>query len=499
MSEARERLRRIAIAGGGQLGILTAIALRRALPDAQVVVIGLPPDPAGFADRASTALPFTNRLHDRLKIDETQLVQRAGGSHRLVTRYFGWGDEDQVGEKQNGAMAYGATLDPQLRTRFAQEWGGGRSAGGGASPPGSLAEVLADAGRFAVPPGDVSTPIDQVDYALRWNMPAYREMLIAMAQQLGAQHVAGTMEALQPDGAGGLAAIAIAGQGLIEADLFIDCSGTQAHLLSALPEAKRQDWSAMLPVRRVLHAIPGEPMLALEDRFSLLPEGWLCEFAGRDGLQVTLALADGVSEDAALRALGAGPAGLVQMEPGCAQLPWCGNVIALGDAAASFEPLGFLNLDLAHRQLALLLEMLPGRTIEPLERAEYNRRALLMAQQVRDTLAVHYASPRARQVFGACELPPSLEAALDQFARRGRLPFRDEPALLVQEYMALLRALGFAEGTTPQSRSADQRSVEASRQAFAAQARAALEFTPPYQQFMQQALQPQPVASDLQY
>ncbi len=485
MSEPRESMRRIVVAGGGQVGVLAAIGLRRALPNCEVVVIGLPPDRAAFADHSATALPFTNKLHDRLGIEETQLVLAAGGSHRLALRYFGWG-----GEGQHGTMPYGGTADPALQTRFAQQWGGGPRNIAGERPAGSLAEVLADAGRFAPPPPDTDTPLSQVEYALRWNPPAYRDLLIGLAQQMRVAHVQGRIAAIEPDGRGGVAAVAIEGQGRIEADLFVDCSGCGAVIASALSEFVAIDWDDTLPVRRVLLAPPGQAMLALEDRVSLLADGWLSEQAGRDGLQAVLAVGEGVSDEAAARALRSEPLAVIPVSPGCAREPWIGNVVALGDAAARFEPLGFLNLDLAHRQLALLLEMLPGREIVPLERAEYNRRAGLMFDTVRDTLALHYASPRARDVFPGIEPPDAVRVALDQYVRRGRLPFREEAPLLKQEQMELLAALGFAQGQAPQHRTMDPREMEAAQAEFGAKAKAALEFAPPYDRWMASVLQP---------
>ena len=472
MSEPREPMRRIVVAGGGQVGVLAAIGLRRALPGCEVVAIGLPPDRAAFADHAVTALPFTNKLHDRLGVEESHMVLTAGGSHRLTTHYMGWG-----GGGQHGMMPYGGSADPALQTRFAQQWGGGPRNVGVDRPAGSLAEVLVEAGRFAPPPPDGETPLSGIEYALRWNGPAYRDLLIGLAQQLRVAHVQGTIAAIEPDGHGGIAAIAIEGQGRIEADLFVDCSGPAALLASALPEFATIDWSDMLPIRRVLVAPPGRSMLTLEDRVSLLPEGWLTEIAGRDGLQTVLAVGDGVNEGAALRALRAEPLAVVP-------------VVALGDAAALFEPLGFLNLDLAHRQLALLLEMLPGREIVPLERAEYNRRAGLMFDGVRDTLAMHYATPRARSVFAQAAAPEAVKVALDQYLRRGRLPFREEAPLLKQEQMELLAALGFAQGLAPQHRAMAPRTVEAAQADFAAKAQAALDFAPPYDRWMASVLQP---------
>ena len=489
MSAAREPLQRIVVAGAGQVGVLAAIGLKRALPAAEVVVLGLPPDPGALADRAATALPFTNRLHDRLGIAEEVIVARARGSHRLVTRYFGWGGAEQV-----GAMPYGADVDPALRTRFAQEWGGGPRNAAGTAPAGSLAEVLADAGRFAVPPpdqtGGVPSPLAAIDYALRWNPAAYHALLVETAQQIGVVHAPGELAGIEPDGAGGIAALTIAGAGRLAADLFVDCTGPAARLLTTLPGFALEDWSVELPLRQLIAGRPRQGVLALEDRFTLRPEGWIGHLAGRDGMQVTLGVAPGVPEQTALRALGAQPMAGFALEPGRARAPWLGNVVALGDAAARFEPLANLNLDLAHRQLDLLLELLPGRAVEPLERAEYNRRSVLMMDAVRDTLAAHYAAPAAVQVFGLPILSPLLATQLDQVARRGRLPFREEAPLLGQEFQTLLAALGHPQGVGPQAKAAGGDAGQMASRAFRQKVEAALAYAPPYGDWMRSALSP---------
>ena len=479
MSAPRETLRRIVVAGCGPLGVLAAIALRRALPVCQVLVVGQVPSPASFADWAPTALPFTNKLHDRLGIDEAALIVRAGGSHRLVSRMLGWG-----GEGHTGVLSYGETLDPALKTAFARDWGGGRQHSGGARPAGSLAEVLADAGRFAPPPPDQPSPIGEVDYALRWNPGAYRELLAEYAQALGVEYVEGVIEMVEPGEGDLIRAIGLAGQGLIEADLFVDCSGPQATVLASHPDFEIVDWSATLPTRDVYIARPGAPMAVLEDRLSLLPHGWLAEVAGRDGLYRTFGAPAGVDRNTALASLGAPAAAVVSMVPGRAAQPWLGNVVALGDATARFEPVGPYHLDLAHRQLELLLEMLPGRQIEPLERAEFNRRSVLMMEGVHEVLALHYAAPGARALFGALPLPGRLTEVLDQFTRRGRIPFREESPLAPQEQFALLVALGFSPGLPPAARAGDTASEDRAKASFAARAQQAVSFAPPYAQWL---------------
>ena len=119
------------------------------------------------------------------------------------------------------------------------------------------------------------------------------------------------------------------------------------------------------------------------------------------------------------------------MDPGCAAEPWYGNVVALGDAAAHFEPLAWINLDLAHRQLSLLL---------------------------------------------------------DQHARHGRTPFFEETPLLVQELSALLDAVGHPRGEGALALAVDPLEVEAAQRAFAGKAAAAVRAIPPYGAWLREVL-----------
>ena len=487
MSIPREPLRRIVIVGGGQVSVLAAIAMRRALPDCQVVLVGQRPSPASFADWSPTALPFTNKLHDRLDIEERDIVLKAGGSYRLVTRYHGWSGDDQT-----GTLSFGENLDPALKTAFARDWGGKRQDALGPQPVGSLSQALADAGRFAPPPPDESTPISDIDYALRWNPAAYRDLLIQHAQALQVQYVEGLVEAVElaePGVSDNLRSIRIAGQGEIEADLFVDCSGPEATVLASMTDFALVDWTSTLPTRTIYSGQPGAPVISLEDRISLSETGWMTQVCGRDGLYNVLGVGEGVGRDAALLTLGAQATAAITLSPGRAAQPWIGNVIALGDATARFEPLGPYHLDLAHRQLELLLEMLPGREIEPLEGAEYNRRSVLMMEGVHEVLAMHFASKGARAAFGDSELPGRIEDVIDQFQRRGRIPFREESSLLSQEQFALLVALGFKPGIAPSARHPDTQDEDRARAQFAAASKAAVEFAPPYERWLVSALQ----------
>ena len=173
--------------------------------------------------------------------------------------------------------------------------------------------------------------------------------------------------------------------------------------------------------------------------------------------------------------------------PGRVEAAWLGNVIALGSAAAELEPLGGIAQDLAHRQLALLLELLPGRAIDPAERAEFNRRSALMADRAADWLAAHYAAPAPTARFPVLELSPELFRTFDQFTRRGRVPFMEEAPMLVQEFGAVLQAIGVPSGQGPLA-AADTSGSEETARAFEARATAAVRSAPPYGEWLQRLL-----------
>jgi tryptophan halogenase len=106
-----------------------------------------------------------------------------------------------------------------------------------------------------------------------------------------------------------------------------------------------------------------------------------------------------------------------------------------------------------------------------------------MADRAADWLAAHYAAPAPTAQFPALELSPELHRALDQFTRRGRMPFFEDAPMLVQEFSALLLAIGVPSGEGPLALAGNASGEEAAR-AFEARATAALQAAPPYGEWL---------------
>ncbi len=491
-TQARELPRAIVIVGDGQVGVLTAIALRRALPTTVITVTPAPRDVAAFADTIGTAMPYTNRLHDQLGIAEMDLVRKAGASHRLVTRYRGWSTpgHDAVCDYGDGAQSLG--------NAFTGMFDGVQGSGGEADALiMSPAMALAATGRFCSPEDSADFALADVDYALRWNVAAYRQVLIDHAMRLGVQYAPQLPTDVQRNEQGDIAAIVLQDDGgVLPGDMFVDCSGPARWLISHMEDSVFDSWAAHLPCDRVLIAAPGDAVLALEDRVTLTAYGWLAEIGGRDGVQRLMAFPStlaGDAVDAVLMQAGVTSAIGATLVPGALAQPFVGNVIALGDAAASFEPMGGANLDLAHRQLSLFLELMPGRTIEPRERDEYNRRASLMAIAMRTWLASHYLAPgqpgtpfadHVRQLTRS----PELSRLADQYNRHCRLPFIEEAPMLPSEWSGLLRAVGVPSSPSAHALAKPADITRAMMQKAARAAEAAVAVAPPYGEWMMSAL-----------
>ena len=422
MTEDRA-IRSICVAGGGIVGLSAAIAFARALPGTAVTVVETPADPAAIADHLPTALPGAERFHSAIGLDEGELVRGGIASHRLGTIFEGW----PTGEWAHGYGPYGK---PVGAIPFDSIWVRARDAGK-ALPYDryAMAAALARAGKFVHPSSDANSASSRFSYSLRLDPDGYRERLRQQALGAGVAFEPGPIDDIERRGDDGIAALIAAGK-RIEADLFVDCTGPAAQLLSALDDSF-EDWSAWMPFGRMALATkPGPDAPQPVDHVVASASGWTAEWPLRGRtLKVAMSNGDGVA-----------------ISRGRRLRPWVRNVLALGDAASSADPLHGMNLDLAHNAILLALELLPKRDFDPLETGEYNRRAEQVTRRVRDFLALHYV--RSGRVDGVwqkaaqAEPPDSLARTLDQYEYRGRLPFHEEESVTRDSWTAALLGLG---------------------------------------------------------
>lgn len=468
----------LSVFGGGTVALLCAVMLARTLPRTRINLVmpsGNRTNPAAIADEAHVAGPSLARLHERIGLSQDDMLRRASASHCLALAHTDW--------RADGA-----------------DWMIGYGAAGIYGP--GIAEALARQGRFALPQDHPQSPLVDIDYALRFDPEAYRAGLRGIATRLGVAMVQGSPVAARCNQAGHVEEITLDTGAALGGEFFVDATGPDARLLACMGQGRRIAWASQLPVDRLLPACePTGPELALVDTFTACEAGWIWRSPGRDGTRIGLAYSSScTSDDAACDALArlasARPADPVALAPGRLEEAFVGNVVALGDAAAQFEPLGWYNLHLVARSVELLLELLPGIPLDALERREFNRRWALLADRTRDFVAAHYlARPGLETPFWQAakrlERSSPLSLALHEFARRSRLVTVEEESLPPDAWMQLLRGGCARARPGPRFLAMDASSRESLRAAEENRLAKALHAAPPYAQWLANRLAPQ--------
>ena len=432
---APRAVRSVAILGGGIVGLTAARAFARALPQVAVTVVETPPDPAALADRLPGTLPAINPFHAWIGIDEATLARERVATYRLGTRFSGWSADGS-----DWVHAYGDHGLPAAGIPFHQLWA--RADARGAAPSFDrfcAAAALLRAGKFVHPQPDPGSSLSTYDYALRLDPDAYRALL---RRDLSARTVAGSLGGMERRDDGGVAALILSDGRRVEADLFVDCAGPAAPLLSAL-DPSFESWDFWLPCDRLLLARGAGAEATSGDDVAAIDIGW----RWRDGDFAALAHNSGTKEDRARQAFGETQAEPISIRTGRRPHPWIRNVVAIGDAAVAVDPLESTNLALAHNAIRRMLDLLPTRDCLDVELSEYRRRSGDEAMRVRDFLALHYLrSGRGEGAFwlGLQDraLPESLAHTIDQFEARGRLPFFEEELFDRDSWLAVLFGLG---------------------------------------------------------
>jgi tryptophan halogenase len=379
---------RLLVLGGGIAGLSTALALRKAMPGAAVTLVAIPPDMRGFTDRIGAAGGAMARVHAALGIDHADLAARIGGLAEAGSTFVDWaGPGSQFTIRRGIAMQF---VDGIARHQL---WLRNRTEGFAPAQPWAEGAVAADTG-------------------LRFDVEAYGRLLAGLLGRFGIEVAQSAAVRIETGAADTIEAVTTAEGQRLTADLYLDCTGPSALLMQALG-AMAEPW-------------PELPGLAVSGiaatRTAAAPHLYVGPVAQG------LVLDTGIQSFRLEALLQAAPCGAFPV-------PWIGNVIAIGEAAAMLPPLEGQHFELLHAELLRLMALLPsGRGAEV--RGEYVRRARQARDYRRDWCAAHWPERGPH--------PEGLAHLLAQFDARGRLPVRDGDPIAKGEWIDLLIGLGRA-------------------------------------------------------
>ena len=429
--------RRIVIVGGGTAGWMTAAALARfCIPGHSVTLVES--DEIGIVGVGEATIPTINVFNNALGIDEAEFVAATGATYKLGIAFEGWGKPNEAYVHAFGLVGQALGIVP-----FHHYWLRGRSLGI-AKPLGHyILNTIAIAGnRFAHVQRPPDSKLPAIPYAFHFDAGLYAKFLRGFAEERGVARREGRIVAVERNQENGdIAAVLLANGMRIAGDLFVDCSGFRGLLIEQELEAGFDDWSHWLPCDRAV-AVPCErvdPLIPLTRSIARAAGWqWRIPLQHRTGNGHVFS-SRFISEDEATATLLANLDGKPLADPrtirfttGKRRKAWVRNVVAIGLSSGFIEPLESTAIHLIQTAINRLLDLLPAGEVNDAARNEYNRRANLEMERIRDFIILHYHSnQRAGEPFWdavrTMDVPEELKAKIDLFRPSGRImPSADE-------------------------------------------------------------------------
>ncbi|MEJ8849044.1 tryptophan halogenase family protein [Variovorax rhizosphaerae] len=453
MDEHPNRIRSIAIVGGGTAGWMAAVALGHAHRHGPCTVRVIESDDIPTVGVGEATLPILRHFNRMFGIDEDEFMRATGATFKAGIQFVDWARIGHTFFHPFGG--YGAPIE---RLRFHHYWLKQRLMGA----PWSLnayAEnsVAAETNRFARPRWPTGEIPDN-QYAFHFDAALYAAYLRQRAMAIGVERIEGRVDSVKlRETDGFIESVRLASGEVIAADLFVDCSGFRGLLIEGALHTGYEDWTHWLPCNRAQAVLcEGVDALTPYTRSTARKAGW----QWRIPLQHRIGngyvyCSQHISDDEAAATLLANLDGraidaprLLRFTTGRRKLYWNRNCVAIGLASGFLEPLESSSIGLMQNAIFRMLELMPDRDFDQATLDEYNRQTIHETERTRDFIALHYHGSGRDDgpLWAYCrhmKLPETLRHRIALFRVRGHLP-----SLLGEPYgdtswLVMLTELGF--------------------------------------------------------
>jgi tryptophan halogenase len=402
-----------------------------------------------------SAVPPLKGLHDQLRLDEKLILGACNGVSMVGQRFSNWS-----GSGAPFIHGYDDQPPPGSDLDFTQYWIKGRFAGlPSAFENFSLGAMAAKAGRVPTAAADPAQPLT-ASYGYHLDARRYAVLMREVAVRRGVEAKTATIAGVELEGER-IQALSLGDGERVEADLFVDASGTEAVLIGRLPDTRFESWGDWLPCDRMIAAsgrrIQPTPAFC---QISAFRDGWIGIFPLQDRTAVVAAYDSGLRSDRemveSLPVIAqlpiAGDAVVSELRQGIRERCWVGNCVAVGEAAFSLEPLDGVQLHIAHSCVSHLMAFFPVESFAFPEAAIYDSRIRSIAENMRDFQAAHYKLNRRfddvlwdRSRDAPC--PATLQSRIDLFAARGDVALYQSEAFDAQNWANLFLGHGLMPET----------------------------------------------------
>jgi tryptophan 7-halogenase len=446
------RIRKIAILGGGTAGWMTAAALSKVIGE-QVRICLIESDEIGTIGVGEATIPTIHWFNQLVGLNHNEFMRETRATYKLGIEFENWARPGHVYLHPFGR--YGDTNDS---LPFHHRWIRARQEGlNDGIEEYSLATLAARGGKFTFPTSDPSSPLSTLGYAFHFDASLYARYLRKQSEARGVRRCEGKVVKIDQHPETGFITCLHSDKGdQLDADLFIDCSGLRGVLIEGVLSSGFEDWSHWLPCDRAL-AVPSErsgPPVPYT-RSEALAAGWqwripLQHRTGNGYVYSSQFISDDEAASVLLSNLNGKP--LADPRPirfiaGRRKKCWIKNVVAIGLSGGFLEPLESTSIHLIQSAIAKLLSLFPTRQCDPYIVEQFNRVYSQEFETVRDFLVLHYHSTEGKHepLWEHCRnmaLPEGLVYKEEHFKRTGRIVIAPEELFRDASWLAVLTGQG---------------------------------------------------------
>jgi tryptophan 7-halogenase len=492
------RIRSIAIVGGGTAGWMTAASLSKFLKNLNCRIQLIESELIGTIGVGEATIPPIMDFIKALGIDENDIIRKTKGTFKLGIEFKDW---TRLGHSY--LHPFGQTGFDMERVAFSAYWLKMLRQGKAAPlQEYSLQAMAARLGKFMRPIRAPGTPLDSITYALHLDAGLFARYLRDYAQARGVLRTEGKVKqvALRPQD-GFIESISLESGERIAADLFIDCTGFRGLLIEEALQSGYENWNRWLPCDRAA-AVPCERTgpFASHTLATAKPAGWqwripLQHRVGNGYVFCSDFISDAQAQDELMSSLeGKALANPLQLRfsTGRRKSFWNKNCVAIGLSAGFLEPLESTSIHLIQRGIAVLLKLFPDRNFGSADIDRYNKIFAFEYERVRDFLIIHYRMTERddSELWRHCRniaLPESLRERIDLFRSYGRIEREDNELFPVQSWFHVLIGQNVMPGSyDPLADMLDPAAIQTNLDDIRSVVRKCAEAMPLHQEFVDQ-------------
>jgi 2-polyprenyl-6-methoxyphenol hydroxylase-like FAD-dependent oxidoreductase len=435
-------IRSILVVGGGTAGCLSASYLHRAF--GETVKVSMVESPTigriGVGEATVSTLRHTMSF---LGFNEDDWLPAVGGTYKTAVRFEQWNQPPSAGE-EHFYHPFFERVEPTVHPlpMYLPEVGDGtslmhywhRSHLCGDKTPYAYAvfpgPALCDARKA---PRFKDSSAWEVPAAYHLDAHKFGNFLTRKMKERGVAHIVDDVNEVLLDERGAIAGVRTAQNGVLTADLYIDCTGFRSLLLGkALREkfvsAAEYLWNDAAVATRPLNA-PGD--LEPYTLARACEAGWMWNIplfhrAGTGYVYCSRYKSQDRAEREIRDYLGARAdkdtfVNHLRFTPGRYERTWVKNCVAVGLAGNFIEPLESTTIYLIEYALANLVALFPDRSFAPARARRYNDAMAQMYDEVRDFIVLHFIgsnrrdTPYWRDLTERPRVPDSLAESLEFF------------------------------------------------------------------------------------